>query len=440
MLDFLQQLASPANVTGPVLIAYVFLDIFLIVLLARILGGIMAKIGQPRVVGEILAGILLGPTLIGQNLSLVIAPAEARPVLSTIATLALTMFMFLAGIEYDMSKVKGRGGQAGLLALLSIAIPALLGFPIAGAIHTAAYAGVAGTELLPFALFIGAALSVTAFPVMAHILMERGELNSKMGSLGVATTGFMSVLMFSYIAFAGAVASAKAFDDFLVKLVWIVIFVVVSWLIMRPILARLYQRMFNGGVVSGDGMAVAFIGMVLYGLIAHQLGINALVGGFIWGMVLPDDRALRQTISAKVKDIAMIFFLPVFFAMAGFSSDLKLLTAETIPATLLVLLGAIGGKFIAAVPAKLFGLSWKETGTLGALFNTRGLLVLVAGLIGLQLDIITNLTFTIIVVVALVTNLMTLPLLNLFSGRPAQSEAGAAQQMHDREIVDLILP
>jgi Kef-type K+ transport system membrane component KefB len=398
-----------------VLVAYVLQDVFLIVLLARILGGLMVKIGQPRVVGEILAGLLLGPTLLGQNLSLVIAPAEARPVLNNIATLALTMFMFLAGVEYDMSKVKGRERQAGLLALLSIAIPALLGFPIASVMHNSAYAGEAGTELLPFALFIGAALSVTAFPVMAHILMERGELNSKMGSLGVATTGIMSIIMFSYIAFAGAVASAKGFNDFLIKLGLIVVFVVVSWFVVRPLLVRMYQTMFSGGVVSGDGMATAFIGMVFYGLIAHQLGINALVGGFIWGMVLPDDRALRQAISAKVKDIAMIFFLPVFFAMAGFSSDLKLLTLETLPVTLLVLLGAIGGKFIAAAPAKMFGLSWNETGTLGALFNTRGLLVLVAGLIGLQLNIITNLTFTIIVVVALVTNLMTLPLLNFFA-------------------------
>jgi len=423
MFDWLQQLTPPTGVAGPVLVAYVLLDVFLIVLLARILGGLMVKIGQPRVVGEILAGILLGPTVLGQTLSLVIAPAEARPVLNNIATLALTMFMFLAGVEYDMSKVKGRAGQAGLLALLSIVIPALLGFPIASVMHNPAYAGEAGTELLPFALFIGAALSVTAFPVMAHILMERGELNSKMGSLGVATTGIMSVLMFSYIAFAGAVASAKGFDDFTVKLVLIVVFVLVSWLVVRPLLVRMYRRMFTGGEVTGDGMAVAFIGMVLYGLIAHQLGINALVGGFIWGMVLPDDRGLRQAVSAKVKDIAMIFFLPVFFAMAGFSSDLKLLTAATLPATLLVLLGAIAGKFIAAAPAKLFGLSWGETGILGSLFNSRGLLVLVAGLIGLQLNIITTLTFTIIVVVALVTNLMTLPLLNLFSRSQPQLAA-----------------
>jgi Kef-type K+ transport system membrane component KefB len=415
LIEWLQSLAPPATVSGPLLVTYVLLDVFLIVGLARILGGVMVKVGQPRVVGEILAGILLGPTLLGQNLSLVLAPAEARPVLNGIASLALTMFMFLAGVEFDLSKLRGRGGQASILAVLAVLFPALLGFPIAQAVHTSAYAGGAGQELLPFALFIGAALSVTAFPVMAHILIERGELNSKMGSLAVASTGIMSVLMFSYIAFAGAVASEEGLGGFVTKIALITAFIALSWFAARPILAYLYRGMFSAGVVSGDGMAVAFGGMVFYGLIAHVLGIHALVGGFIWGLILPADRALRQVISAKVKDLAMIFLLPVFFAMSGFSSDLKLITRGTLPATLLVLLGAIGGKFLAAIPAKVSGLSWMEVGTLGALFNTRGLLVLVAGLIGLQLDIITNLTFTIIVVVALVTNLMTLPLLNFFS-------------------------
>jgi Kef-type K+ transport system membrane component KefB len=416
----LQNLIPPQNVAGPLLISYVLLDIFLIVVLARILGGMMTKIGQPRVVGEILAGILLGPTLLGQNLSLVIAPAEARPALSSFATLALALFMFLAGVEYDLRKVKGREGQAGLLAVLAIAIPALLGFPIAKAIFSPAFAGEAAKELLPFALFIGAALSVTAFPVMAHILMERGELNSKLGSLGVATTGIMSVIMFSYISFAAAVAAANGFKDFLLKVGLIILFALISWYLMRPLL----RRMFPGEELSGDGMALCFSGLTLYAMIAHQLGINAMVGGFLWGMILPENNALRVNISAKVKDIAMIFLLPIFFAMSGFQTDLKLITLDTLPAAVLMLIGAIAGKFLAAVPSRVFGMTWSETGILGALFNTRGLLVLVAGLIGLQFEIITNLTFTIIVVVALVTNLMTVPVLNLISDRESRSLAG----------------
>lgn len=412
MFTWLQQIAPPTNVTGPLLVAYTLLDIFLIVALGRILGGLMVKIKQPRVVGEILAGVLLGPTLLGDTLSKTIAPVEVRPIIGLVATVGLIMFMFLAGVEFDLSRVKGREKQAGLLAFLSVALPAVLGFAVAQVMHTPDYYGPAGEQMLPFALFIGAALSVTAFPVMAHILMERGELNSPMGSLGVATTGIMSVLMFTYIAFAGAVASANGMSGFLTKVVYIILFAVLSWFVVRPLLARFIP---GTEKVSGDSMAVILAGMVLYGLIAHQIGINALVGGFVWGMILPTAPEFRKTIATKVSDLALILFLPVFFANAGFSTDLKLITADTIPVVLVVLLAAIGGKFVAATPAKLFGLEWNQVGILGALFNTRGLLVLVAGLIGLQLNIITNLTFTITVVVALVTNLMTLPLLSLFS-------------------------
>jgi Kef-type K+ transport system membrane component KefB len=407
--------ALPADVTGAKLTAYVLFDIFLIVALARILGGLMTKIGQPRVVGEILAGVLLGPTLLGNDLSLFIAPAEARPALAVIATVALILFMFLAGVEFDMSVVEGRARQAGALALLAVAIPALIGFPVALAMHTSTYAGPQGESFLPFALFIGAALSVTAFPVMAHILMERGELNTKMGGLGVATTGIMSILMFLYIAFAAAVAASNGFGSLFLRLGEVAVFALASWFVVRPLLARVLPGMINDGTISGNGMAIVFAGMVLFGFLADRIGINALVGGFAWGLILPQDRGLRLSISSKVKDIAMILFLPVFFALAGFSTDLKLLKPQTLGVVAIMLAGAIGSKLLSAVPARVFGLQWREVGVLGALLNTRGLLVLVVGLIGITLEIITVTTFTIIVVVALVTNLMTLPLLNLFS-------------------------
>jgi len=417
MFAWLLQLTPPADVNGPTLIAYILFDIFLIVLLARFLGGLMVRIAQPRVVGEILAGILLGPTLLGQSLSQVITPLEARPILGTITVFALILFMFLAGVEYDLSRVTGRSRQAFLLALFSVAIPALLGFTVARAMHTPVYVGPAGGSFLPFALFIGAVLSVTSFPVMVHILMERGELNSPLGALGVAAAGLMSVLMFTYIAFAGAVAAASGFNSLLLKIALIILFGLTSWYVVRPLVGRVLQGMTHNGELTGDGMAIVFSGMVLYGLFADRIGVNALVGGFAWGLMMPTAPQVRHVVAAKVRDIAMIFFLPIFFAMAGLSTDLKLITVETLPIIALVLLTAISGKFIAALPARAFGLSWDETAILGTLFNTRGLLVLVAGLIGLQLEIITSLTFTIIVVVALVTNLMTFPLMNLFSNR-----------------------
>jgi Kef-type K+ transport system membrane component KefB len=414
--------AAHANVTGPALTAYVLLDVFLIVALARVLGSLMTKIGQPRVVGEILAGVCLGPTLLGGDLSFFVAPAEARPVLSAIATLALILFMFLAGVEYDVTVVKGRVGSAGILAGLSVAVPALLGFPVAAIMHNATYAGPKGTDFLPFALLIGAALAVTAFPVMAHILMERGELNSRMGALGVATTGMMSVLMFLYISFAVSTAS-HAYGQFLLKVVETAVFLAASWVVVRPALARLLERTETNGTISGNGFAIVISGMVLWGLIGDRVGITALVGGFVWGTLIPQDPAIRQALSSKIKDVAMIFLLPIFFAFAGFNTDLKLIHASTVVPLVIVLVAAIGGKFLAVTPARAFGLTWTETGTLGALLNTRGLLVLVAGLIGLQAEIITITTFTIIVMVALVTNLATLPLLRFFSRRATVGEA-----------------
>ena len=417
MIASLLHPAPHANVIGPTLVAYVLLDVFLIVALARVLGNLMTKIGQPRVVGEILAGVILGPTLLGKDLSFFLAPAESQVVLQAIATIALIAFMFLAGVEYDTNVIRGRAGQATTLAVSSVAIPALLGFPVAAAMHNATFAGAKGADFLPFALFIGAALAVTAFPVMAHILMERGQLNSPMGGLGIATTGIMSILMFAYIGFAAATAS-KSYGSFAVKYVEAAIFVVGSFVLVRPLLARILPRMVRGGELSGSGIGLALSGMVLWGLIADRVGIQALVGGFIWGAIMPQDHAVRHTLAAKTKDFAMVFLLPIFFAFSGFKTDLKLVFhGNAVIPMILVLVAAVGGKFLAVAPARTFGLTWPETGILGALCNTRGLLVLVAGLIGLQAEIISPTTFTIIVIVALVTNLMTLPLLKYFEAK-----------------------
>lgn len=408
-------LTPSAQLSGPTLVAYALFAVILIVSLARVLGSVMVRLGQPRVVGEILAGVLLGPTLLGSSLSEAIVPLQVRPTLSALAVLALILFMFLAGVEFDAGRIKGRVAQAALLGLVAVALPALLGFPLALAMHGAEYAGPAGAAMLPFALLIGAALSVTAFPVMAHILMERNELNSPIGNLAVASAGFMSAFMFTYIAFAAAVAEANGFTSLMIRIALMAGFAAVSWLLVKPLLERVLHPSAGGPLISGNAMAIILCGMIFYGWLGDRIGVSALVGGFVWGLILPASKEFRQAIAEKVRDISMILLLPIFFAIAGFSTDLKLLAPSTVPVIVLVLAAAIAGKFIAAAPARLYGLSWNDVGTLGTLFNTRGLLVLVVGLIGLDLAIITELTFTIFVIVALVTNMMTLPLLNLLS-------------------------
>lgn len=419
MVAWLLSLTPPADLSSSAFLAYVLFDVFLIVVLARFLGNLMAKVGQPRVVGEILAGIALGPTLLGDTLSQVIAPLEIRATLGAFATLGLILFMFLAGLEFEIEKVKDKIKSALILAGLAVAVPGLLAFPIGFLLHNNTFAGPAGMTFFPFALFIGSALSVTAFPVMAHILMERGELNSPLGGLGVATAGIVSVLMFGYLAFSGTMAVSAGLGDFVINGLMIFLFIGISISIVRSLLSHFLFGGTTQPSIDGTKLAIIFAGMVIYGMISHLLQIHAMVGGFVWGVILPISLELRKEIAAKIRDLGMILFLPIFFAMSGFQTDLKQLTLSTIPAIGLMLAGAVAGKYIPALIGRNFGLSWSEVGKLGALLNTRGLLVLVAGLIGLQLQIITPITFTIFVIVALVTNLMTLPLLNLFSrGQP----------------------
>ncbi len=411
MLDQFVNNPPPQSLSGAGLTAYILFDIFLIIILARVLGNLITKFGQPRVVGEILAGILLGPTLLGANLSQWIAPLAVRPTLSAIATIGLVLFMFLAGVEYDAKQLKGRVHQSALLSILAVGIPALVGFLIAPLLFTPDFAGPNAVELLPLGLFIGAILAVTAFPVMAHILMERGELNTPLGSLAVACAGLISIFMFTYISFASTIASGQPIQSFWVRLGLIVAFSLISVLLIKPLLGYWLTQKTGIDPISPNTIAILFAGLALYALIAHLLGIHALTGGFIWGFLLPDDAKFRQAVAQRIKDVAMVFFLPVFFALAGFSTDLKLIRVETLPILMVFLAAAIFSKFLAAIPTKLFGFSWGETLTMGALFNTRGLLVLVVGLLGLEYKIITPVTFTLTVVTALVTNLITLPIL-----------------------------
>jgi len=426
----------PPHPAGADATAFFLLDVLLIVVLARLLGGLANRLRQPRAVGEIVAGILLGPTLIGRDLSLFLTPSEVRPALSAIATLALVLFMFLVGLEFESSAVRGREGQATALGLLSVAAPAGVGFLVAAGMHDSRFAGPTGGSALAFGLFIGACLSVTALPVIAHVLLERGELNSRVGGVGLAASAVASVAMFAYVALASTVIDRHGYGPFLVKLALIAVAGVAARFLARPVARHLLRpnRMATGGL-SPDGMAIVFGGLILSAIVADRLGISALVGGFVWGLLMPADAGLRRRLADRLRDVAAVLLLPVFFAYAGLSTDLRLLTPSVLPVLALVLVAAVASKLLAALPARLYGMSWRETGVLGALMNTRGLVLLVVGLIGLDLGVITQATYTIMVVVALATNLMTGPLLDALSQASIQIPRQRTDPVAERATV-----
>jgi Kef-type K+ transport system membrane component KefB len=426
---------APPHPSGSGTTAFLLLDLALVVVLARLLGNVANRFRQPRAVGEIVAGLLLGPTLIGRDLSFYVVPREVRPAISGIATLALVLFMFRVGVEFNRAAVRGREGPAVVLGLLSVAVPVVLGFPVAAAMHTSRYAGPTGASLLPFSLFIGACLSVTALPVIGHVLLERGEINSRSGAVALAAAAVASVAMFAYIGLTSAVIDARGYGPFLIKLVVVAGAAILVRRFLRPAVRRLLRstRRAPGGL-TGDGMAVVFGGLLLCALLAEVIGINAMVGAFVWGVVMPSATGFRLWLTERLGHVASVLLLPVFFAFAGLSADLRLITPTTLPVLALVLAAAVASKFLAALPGRFYGMGWREVGSLAALMNTRGLVLLVVGLIGLDLQVITAATYTIVVVVALVTNVMTGPLMDLWAARsdaapsvPAPSPAPVAR-------------
>jgi Kef-type K+ transport system membrane component KefB len=265
---------------------------------------------------------------------------------------------------------------------------------------------------------VGACLSVTALPVIAHVLLERGELNSRVGGIAIACSAVASVAMFTYIALATAVSDARGYAGFLVKLGLIVVAAVGVRFLLRPVVRWLVVRSRSpGGGVTPDTMAVVFSGLFLFALAADRIGVNLMVGAFVWGVVMPANRAFRLALAGRLADVARVLLLPVFFAYSGLFTDLRLLTPSVLSILAVVLVASVVSKFTAALPGRLYGMSWRETFELGALMNTRGLVLLVVGLIGLELGIITQATYTILVVVALITNLMTGPLMDALAVR-----------------------
>jgi Kef-type K+ transport system membrane component KefB len=427
---------APVHPSGSALAAFLLLDLMAIVLLANVLGGLAARLGQPRAVGEILAGVLLGPTVMGQDLSRFVTPQEVRPALSGIATLALVLFMFLVGVEFQRSSVKGREGQAVSLGLMSVLVPAGSGFAVALALHTPLYAGHAGRAVLPFALFIGACLSVTALPVIAHVLLERGELNTPIGSVAMAAAVVASAAMFGFIALTSAVARAGGYPVVAIRLALVAVLAIGGRARFGRLVRSLLRRNRTpGNGLSKEGMVVVFGGLLLSALAAEVLGVNMMVGAFVWGALMPREWGFRRWLADRLEPLASVLFLPAFYAYAGLSANLRLLRPPVLPVLGLVLVVAVATKMAAALPGRLYGMSWREVGQLGALMNTRGLVLLVVGLTGLEMRLITPVAYTIVVVVGLATNVMTGPLLGALATRRRSTERRAVGPLRADPVV-----
>lgn len=393
---------STKQAGGTAALGMLLLQITVTLAAARSFGWFIRKVGQPSVIGEILAGVILGPTIFGRlapGTSAFIFPSASLGTLKLLAEVGVILFMFRVGLELDVNALRGRGHTAVMVSHASIAVPFFLGVAISASLfHDFAPAG---TPFVAFALFVGIAMSITAFPVLAHILSERGLTATPLGTLALTCAAVDDITAWSLLAAVIAIVKAESLAGVLVTIAFVAVFAAVMTRVVRPALARL-------GTPIGAVVILIFAAAGATELI----GVHSVFGAFVAGAILPIDREQRHAMMAKLSIVTMAL-LPLFFAYTGLRTDLALLGNSR---GWLVMIGVIGVATIgklggSAMAARLSVMPWGEALSLGALMNTRGLMELIVLNIGYDLGILTPAMFATMVVMAIVTTMMTGPLL-----------------------------
>nr|WP_184987471.1 cation:proton antiporter [Sphaerisporangium rubeum] len=391
-----------------------------VVLLAR-------RLRQPAVIGEIIAGIMLGPSVLGLlpgDLTEVVFPPALRSHLSVVAQVGVLLFLFVVGWEFDPSSLRGRRRSVGLIWLSSMVTPMLLGLALAWWLYPS-YNVVDGKRIaMPgFVLYLSVAMAVTAFPVLARIIAEHRMQATRIGTMAMAMAAADDVIAWSALAVVVALVSATGLSGFGLVLAWSSVYVAGMWWVVRPLLAYAYERT---GPSSRPWLAmVTTAGVLLSSYATSLIGIHAIFGAFMFGLVMPrpPTSVLRSAVQAPLERVAVLL-MPVFFVVTGLSVDLTRLTGMTLLVTLAIVavacLGKLGG---VALPARLSGMSTNASVALGLLMNTRGLTQLVILNVGLELGLLNNQLFSAMVVMAVVTTAMASPLLTVMLRRAAASPA-----------------
>jgi Kef-type K+ transport system membrane component KefB len=382
---------------------------------ARVVGLLFRRIRQPQVMGEMVAGILLGPSLLGwlaPGASAVLFPPGSLDALAPLSQIGVLLFMFLIGVELEPRLLRSHTRTALVTSLASIAAPFALGLGLAPRLYES-YAE-PGAEPLAFALFFGAAMSVTAFPVLARILVERNLLRSRVGAVTIACAAAGDVA--AWMILAGVVAFVRA-DETATPPWWMLagaaLYAGVMVAGVRPLLGRLDAFSRSRGRVTQDVLGLLLVVVMASAFATEWLGIHALFGAFFAGAMMPKDSGFVRDVSEKLQDLTVVFLLPLFFAVTGLRTQIGLVHGAGMWLDCAAIIGvAVLGKFGgSALAARATGLAWREAGALGVLMNTRGLMELVFLTIGLEIGVISPTIFTMMVLMALVTTFMTSPLL-----------------------------
>jgi len=386
---------------------HVLLALVVIIVSAQLLGVVFRRLKQPPVIGEVIAGLLLGPSLLGRiapSVSGYVFPSAVSPFLGVLSQVGVILYMFIVGLEVDTARLRERARTSVAISYASIVAPFLLGACLAVWLYPRY-----SSHEIPFrvfALFIGISMSVTAFPVLARILTDRGMQKSELGLLALACAAVDDVTAWCLLAFITALARSET-GRVLPTLALTAAFIAAMFLVVRPI-ARWYVRRFHS-------MAVMFVALLLAALATEFIGIHAIFGAFLLGVVIPHDSEFARDVARKLEDVVVVLLLPAFFAFTGLRTQIGLLHgASDWLACALIIAVASAGKFGGStLAARVTGLDWRRSASLGILMNTRGLMELIVLSVGLDLHVLSPTLFAMLVVMAVVTTLATAPILQL---------------------------
>lgn len=417
------------------------LAIAVVILAGRLLRAPMARIGQPPVMGEVLAGILLGPTLVGRVLPSVehyVFPSFVVPLLTAAADIGLVFFLFLVGLELDTRMLKGRVAAAAAISNASVVLP--LGLGIALALPLYELLGTPDTTYAAFALFMGVAMSITAFPVLARILIDRRMLHRPVGVIAPSAAAVDDVTAWGLLAIASGVAAGGSAAGALPVLGYVFAFCIGMAFLARPLLSRVSAAYDEAGRVPAGWITAIVAGVLVSAYLSMKSGVAAIFGAFVMGLVMPRRADLSHDVSRRMEEFVSTVLLPLFFVVSGLKMDVGLLNRwELWAMTAAIVAVAIAGKWVAATSlARVAGYDWRESAVLGALLNTRGLTELIVLNIGLELGVISRNLFTMLVLMALVTTFMTAPILRLLD-RQGVLSSGVEEELGTRPQVGAIL-
>ncbi len=439
--------ATRVRLTLDRLVAAFFIAVAVVVLLARLFGMVATRIGQPRVMGEVLAGIVLGPSVLGaisRQLQAQLFPSDIIAPFAIAANLGLIFYMFLVGLELNPRELRMRIGHAVAISNTSIALPMVLGIGVALPLFRLLGPP---TKFAAFALFIGVAMSTTAFPVLARILVERRMLKRPVGALALTcgavddAAGWILIALAATIAVSSSVGGAARTMGETLALCGLMAFLV------RPLLRRVSDAFDQSGRVPPGWVALIFAGILIAAYVSELIGIGAILGGFLMGLVMPRNAELTEDVTRRVEDFTVTLLLPLFFAYTGLQVNVGLLDRPLlwlITAALITV--AILGKLVgAAIAARLGGLDWRSSALIGTLMNARGLTELIVLNVALEQGVISSAVFAMMVLVSLITTFMAGPLVMLLDprnelGAPVQEELTESRERSIASFPALTLP